>query len=219
MAFAPRKAAPFSYKITGIQETITRLQTWEKKFRQKTLRQAGNDGSKIALKALKAIAPKQTGTWAKSLGRKVAVKDGLRLWYGVGPRSSYHAMVTFRPKEGKIDVQAFNRVKQKGKDPRDKLRGKQRTVKAKVGGSVRVLKKSKRGPDGSLALFWTDKTGKVRAMPLTRRYRPVLYSHLIEKGTKQGGRAHRMIQRASASSRAAQEAAVHRVLSDAAREV
>lgn len=210
----------FRYKLTGIQETIARLQQFDTKFRRSVLRRAGNEGSRIALAALKSTAPKQTGTWRKSLGRKVQVKNGgLTLWYGAGPRSSYYAMVTFNPGKNKANVQRMERRRNEGR-VEIRERGKARDVRVgDVGGSVRILKNSKRGANGQPALFWRDKSGKVRAMPLKRKYWPVLYSHLIEKGTKTGGKAHHMIARAQAQSLKLQEAAIVKILQEAVASV
>lgn len=90
----------FKFSVTGIQETISRLATFDKKFRSKTLRKAGNEASKLALRAMKANAPVAkkdygpSGGLRKSLGRKVQVKNGgLRLWYGVGPRTKWMTTV------------------------------------------------------------------------------------------------------------------------------
>lgn len=103
----------FKFSITGIQETISRLSTFEKKFRTKALRKAGNAASKVVLRAMKSNVPiakkdyGKGGSLKRSLGRKVVVKGGLRLWYGVGPRTKYMKMVAkanrfWRDKQGRI---------------------------------------------------------------------------------------------------------------------
>lgn len=82
------------FRITGIEQTIRRLQTFDKKFQSKTLRNAGAEGSKIILKEMKSETPTRKrdygvgGATRKSLGRKVSVKKG-RLWFGAGPRTKW----------------------------------------------------------------------------------------------------------------------------------
>lgn len=203
----PTKGA-FKFHITGIQASLQRLQQFPSKLRRGILKAAGNAGSKIALDWLKANAPKKTGTWKKSLGRKVAIRHGgLRLWYGAGPRTAIYAMVTFNGK-GSAMVQGREHRRKNGlSENRD--RGRERKVKVgSIGGSVRLLKKSKKHADGTPALFWTDKTGKVRAMPLRQKVWPSKYSHLINNGTKTGGKAYHMFERCQAATQARQEAAV-----------
>lgn len=151
----------FKYKLTGVQETITRLHNFGTRLRRKVLTKCGNEASKIALKTMKANPPPRkawgTGTWRKSLGRKVKVYVTV-MWYVVGPRSSFIA------------------------NPKQKFR------------------------------FWRDKNGRVRKSPAptgyTRKFRPVLYTHLIEP-------KHGMIRRSVQQSRAQEEKAIARVLSEA----
>lgn len=88
-------------KIHGMQDTMKRLQAFDKKFRTQTLKKAGNEASKIVMAAMKSNTPQRKkeygvrGATKKSLGRKVKVwKGGLRLWYGVGPRTKWKREVT-----------------------------------------------------------------------------------------------------------------------------
>lgn len=198
----------FKWKIVGIQPTINRLQAFKKRFRAQVLRKVGNAASPVVLKALKANAPVKSGTWKKSLGRKVGVKKD-RLWYGAGPRSSFYATVTYDPKKARVRSQSFTTKKGQTKQGAS-FGGKV----SSLGGTVAILKKSRKGPSGVPALFWRDARGRVRAMPLTRRQRPVLYSHLIEKGSKTS-KARHVIQRTVASVRGRADAAAQEAIAEA----
>lgn len=85
-----------SVKIQGMQETMKRLASFDKKFRRQTLRKAANEASKVVLSVMKSNTPQRKkeygirGATKKSLGRKVKVfKQGLAMWYGVGPRTKW----------------------------------------------------------------------------------------------------------------------------------
>lgn len=155
------------FKFTGVAQTMQRLVQCKRRVQTKWLRKAGNEASKVALRMLKSNSPPRnrawgTGTWRKSLGRKVQpFRRGVGVWYGVGPRSKY------------------------------------------VATPARKFK------------YWRDKLGRVRKMPVegyTPRYRPALYSHLIEP-------KHHMIKRSMQQSRGAQQAAITKVLTDAMADV
>lgn len=89
----------FRLKVSGVKETVTRLQEFKRNIRTKVLRKAGNEASKFLLSAMKPNTPVAkrdygpSGGLKKSLGRKVSVKKD-RLWYGVGPRTSHRSEVT-----------------------------------------------------------------------------------------------------------------------------
>jgi len=202
----------FKWKITGIKASVERLQRFKTRFRTKALRKAGNAASPIVLKALKANAPVKSGTWKKSLGRKVVVNKD-RLWYGAGPRSSFYATVTFNPGKGRVRGQSF--TTKKGQTKQGGGFGRKT---GSLGGTVGTLKKSKKGPSGVPALFWRDRSGRVRAMPLVHKRRPVLYSHLIEKGSKTS-KAHHVIQRTAQSVRGRADAAAQDALAEAIAQV
>lgn len=82
----------FKHSVEGVQQTLSRLMEVKQGIRGKVLRKAGNEASKVALRALKAAAPAKTewgtGHWKKSLGRKVKVY-GSKMVYLAGPRSKY----------------------------------------------------------------------------------------------------------------------------------
>ena len=188
----------FKFKIDGIQKTLERLHEFPKKLKKKWLKKAGNEGSKVALKALKANAPAKkkdwgTGMWKKSLGRKVKVFDGRVVWYAAGPRSKYRG-------EGPLKYRFFRYRSEHDKPSPGKYAEKKRTYKQNKHGFV---------------------AGKIYRIPITSktpekfargRSRPVLYSHLIE-------RKHGTIRRAMEQSIQQQRAAIQRVLEEAMADV
>jgi hypothetical protein len=115
----------FKWKFTGTQELMHLLLNFDKKFRNKHLRKAGNEASKIAAKSLKAHAPKKnrawgTGFWKRSIGRKVLVYRGTLLVYIVGPRSKVIGVAPglkwrfWRDKQGRIRKAPVARFKNAG---------------------------------------------------------------------------------------------------------
>lgn len=121
--------ASFKYKVDGIQQTMTLLRNFEKGFRTKTLRKAGNEASKIGVRVMKAHAPPKnpdwgTGTWRKSIGRKVKVYRSATLVYIVGPRSKVQAVAGklksrfWRDSQGRIRKAPVKGFKQ----PQEKFR-------------------------------------------------------------------------------------------------
>lgn len=88
----------FRWRMEGIADTVNRLQMFKRNLRTKVLRKAGNEASKIVLKEMKQNVPVAKGDYGpsgglkKSMARKVQVKRD-RLWYGVGPRTSWLATV------------------------------------------------------------------------------------------------------------------------------
>jgi len=123
----------FSYKVTGIQETITRVQAFEKRLRRKWLMKAGRAGAKPVKAAMIRNAPldrnaEPSNTWRKSIGTKVKLfGGGTVLWFAVGPRSSFLVVVTlkatfFRDKQGRV-----RRIENRGVRP-ERFEQKRRPV-------------------------------------------------------------------------------------------
>lgn len=146
------------------QMLIARMKAFRASVGRKMLRRAASDASKIHLQELKAAAPAKgkewsTGSWRKSLGRKVRVyntyQDRTVVFWAVGPRSAriYH--------------------------PKQKAKYFRRNGK----------------------LHRVPITSKTPEKFKTRKYWPVLYSHLIEP-------KHKMIARANASAMARCKAAI-----------
>lgn len=105
-------AGMFKWKVTGPAGTVERLKTFKKALRSKTLRKAGQEGSKVILPEMKSATPKSKKDWGpggslrRSMGRKVSVKRD-RMWFGVGPRTKWMRAVAkanrfWRDKSGRI---------------------------------------------------------------------------------------------------------------------
>ena len=91
-------------EVSGVDLTLMRLQNAPKKLQRSSLRKAGNRGSVLVLRAMKAAAPVDSGLLKKSLGRKVKVfqrGNAATLFFIVGPRTGFKKQVGTRKRSGK----------------------------------------------------------------------------------------------------------------------
>jgi len=114
--------ASFRINVTGIRETISRIQNWDKKMRRAGLLKIGRAGAKPVKAAMIRNAPqdknaKPPNTWRKSVGSKVKIyRSGTVMFFVVGPRAGYTANVVlktkfFRGKDGRIHPIPIDRSK------------------------------------------------------------------------------------------------------------
>ena len=78
---------------SAINELVAKLASIDRKIGRKALKDGINEGTKVVTADAKAGVPRRTGQLRKSIGRKVWVKKGGAVIYGlVGPRKGFRTL-------------------------------------------------------------------------------------------------------------------------------
>jgi HK97 gp10 family phage protein len=105
-------------ELTGIKDLVGTLARLKKAVRNKLLRGAVGDGSKILLQAVKAKAPRESGLMRKSLGRRLKVYRNSGTVVGiVGPRTGFKREVSVGGRAGGRNPTKYAHLVEGGRRP------------------------------------------------------------------------------------------------------